>query len=427
MFFPIYKLTPIKMKKYLRIAFLALLTLNLIFGYLHYRHSRSLRGGDANVIRNLGRIVSLMQTIRREYVDPGKLDSGELLDNAMVGMTKGLDEHSAYFRPKAARNINAALSGKMGGVGITTSNMDGRMIVVYVGRESPADNAGILQWDEIVAVDGENIQGMSYEEIIQSIRGEIGTPVKLTVRRGGPEKGENLSFNLVRSSISTPSVWNAQVIEGTSCAYFNIQSFIENTAEILEGDIKRLLEENPDIDSMILDLRGNGGGLMSCAVSICSFFLPEGQLVVTSRMQNAEGFTDTRLFEQSHYANGGFKVPDSIKLSVLMDRHSASASEITAGCLQDLKRAIIVGEQSYGKGSVQNLFDVGGGNMLKLTVARYYTPDKTRVIDGVGIKPDVKCKIRFRNDPEAYRRRLFGKIHPEHDRCVRAALEAMAK
>ena len=386
-----------------------------------------MRGGDDNVLEQLGLLAKMLRIIRQQYVANDKLRSKELISRAMEGMAGGLDEYSGYMRPRAARAINAELSGKIGGVGITMSLIDKHFVVVYVVKDTPAAKAGIQEWDEIISVDGEPVQGKGFEDVVLSIRGEIGTPVTLEIQRGIEENAAKLSFTITRGNISTPSVWNAQLIENTHCAYFNVQGFMENTPALLEADINKMLKEHPDIDSMILDLRGNGGGLLDCAVRICSFFLPEGQLVVTSRMQNAADFEDAALYERSHYAGKGMKVKDSIKLALLVDRNSASASEITAGCLQDLHRAIIVGEKTYGKGSVQTLFNIGGGNVLKLTVAHYHTPNKDRVIDKVGITPDVICEPP-RKDRRAYhRRRLFGKMHPQYDPCVRAALEAMEK
>ena len=415
------------MKKYYRAIFLAILALNLLFGYFQYRQCKNMRGGDDNVIEQLGLLAKMLRIIRQEYVANDKLRSEELIARAMSGMASGLDEHSAFIKPRAAKAINAELSGKMGGIGITTSAIDNHLMVVFVGKDTPADKAGIQAWDEIISVDGESVQNKSYEDAVMSIRGEIGTPVTLEIQRGMDENATKLSFTITRGNISAPSVWNAQLIENTHCAYFTVQGFMENTPALLEEDINKMLKEHPDIDSMILDLRGNGGGLLDCAVRICSFFLPEGQLIVTSRMQNTAGFEDATLYEKSHYAGKGMKVKDNIKLAVLVDRNSASASEITAGCLQDLHRAIIVGEKTYGKGSVQTLFNIGGGNVLKLTVAHYHTPNKDRVIDKVGITPDVICEPPRRNRRAFHRRRLFGKMHPQYDPCVRAALEAMEK
>lgn len=404
-----------------------MLVLNLLLGYFEYRQCRNLRGGDGNVLTQFGMMVRMLRIIRQEYVANDKLRSDAMLSRAMEGLAGGLDEHSAYIRPRTAKSLNAELSGKIGGIGITTSVIDKRIMVVFVGKDSPAGKAGIQAWDEIISVDGESLKGKSYEDAVQAIRGEIGTPVKLEIQRGFGEEAMKLSFTVTRGNISVPSVLNAQLIDDTHCAYFNVQGFMDNTPALLEEDIKRLLKEHPDIDSMILDLRGNGGGLLDCAVRICSFFLPEGQLVVTSRMQNAAGIKDASVYERRHYAGAGMKVKDDIKLAILVDRYSASASEITAGCLQDLHRAVIVGEKTYGKGSVQTLFDIGGGNVLKLTVAHYHTPNKDRVIDKVGITPDVICEMPRRNRLAFHRRRLFGRINPLLDPCLRAALEELEK
>lgn len=374
------------MRKIRLSIFAIILTINLVVGFAVYSNESPKNGGDEDVLAQIEIMMQVLQLIRKNYVDIDKVTTKELLQGALKGMTDKLDPHSVFLPPANLQELVEDSEGEFGGIGITVHNRDNRLYVVEVVDETPAAKAGILAGDVIVSVDGTPLKEADMNDALLRMRGKPGTKVKIGVER--PSTKGSHEFELVRSMIPLPNVIGAQVIKDTSIGYVRVTQFMEPTARKLEKVLRDFSKK--EVTAIILDLRGNPGGLLESAVEVCSFFLPENKLIATIKRHS-----DTRSNRESenfreHFSHGGYKVSKDVKLLILIDGNSASASEITAGCLRDHKRAVLLGEKSYGKGSVQNVIELGDGSAVKLTIARYYTPDPARpTIDGNGVQPDI--------------------------------------
>lgn len=323
-------------------------------------------------VEELRLFAEVFDRIKSAYVEP--VSDKKLLEDAIRGMLSGLDPHSAYLDAKAFENLQVHTSGQFGGLGIEVGLQDGFIRVIAPIDDTPAQRAGILAGDLITKIDNESTQGISLNEAVDKMRGKIGTPVILTLMREGVEKPFELS--LARASISVTSVRH-RLLE-TGYGMIRISQFQNNTAEQLSRSIEAL-KSMGELKGIVLDLRNNPGGVLQAAVQVSDAFLSEGLIVYTDgRLPNSElSFSAT---------------PDTpageLPLVVLINAGSASASEIVAGALQDHRRAIVMGTHSFGKGSVQTILPVSAGRGVKLTTARYYTPNG-RSIQADGIRPDV--------------------------------------
>lgn len=327
--------------------------------------------------------TEVFQRIKTAYVEP--VDDATLLEDALRGMILGLDPHSAYLEPKEFETLQQHTSGEFGGLGIEVGMEDGFVRVITPIDDTPAQRAGVKAGDLITKLDDQPVQGLSLNEAVDLMRGKPGTEVTLTIVRDGEEKP--LEISVVRDVIQVASVKSRTIDE--EYAYIRVSQFQVNSGKEVHKHVERLLEK--DIKGVVLDLRNNPGGVLQAAVDISDIFLNEGLIV----------YTEGRLAEseQKFSATSTTLVPD-LPMVVLINGGSASASEIVAGALQDQERAVIMGQPSFGKGSVQTILPLTQERALKLTTALYYTPDG-RSIQAQGIKPDIlveDAEITLRKD-----------------------------
>ncbi len=318
--------------------------------------------------------TDVLKIVKENYVEEPNIK--KLIYGALSGMVSSLDPFSAFFPPDKYKEFMEETEGEFGGVGIEISMEKGRPIVVAPIEGTPAFKAGLRAGDIILAVDGEDTFGKSLLEIVKKIRGKPGTKVKLTIMRKGLDKP--ITVEITRAVIKIESV---KYTKYRDIGYVKLIQFQHYTSRDLRKAIKDLISQ--DVKGLVIDLRNNPGGLLSEAVKVSDLFLPEGKLIV---------YTKGRRDEEKYYAKEPALVPPGMPVVVLINKGSASASEIVTGALQDHHRAIIVGEKSFGKASVQNIIPLEDGSAIKITVAYYYTPSG-RLIHGKGIKPDVKVAM----------------------------------
>ena len=331
-----------------------------------------------NEIRTFAEIFS---KIKNDYVE--NINDKKLLENAIRGMLRGLDPHSAYLDKEAYKELQEGASGKFGGLGIEVSYEDGFVKVISPIDDTPAQRAGVKAGDLIIKLDGKSVKDISLMEAVKMMRGKPGSEIVLTILREGEEKPFNLP--VVRDVITVKNIKSETIEPGLM--YIRISNFQIHTVDDMRKSLKKLKNENTDnLKGLVLDLRNNPGGLLSAAVGVSDLFLNNGLIVYT------EGrIKDSKL----KFTAKPTEVFKNIPIIVLVNGGSASASEIVAGALQDHKRAIIMGERTFGKGSVQTILPMSDETALKLTTARYYTPSG-RSIQASGIEPDMIVKnIQF--------------------------------
>ena len=335
------------------------------------------RAAASDTYRELDLFGDVFERVRADYVE--KPDDSKLLESAINGMLAGLDPHSSYMDPKSFRDMQVQTRGEFGGLGIEVTMEDGLVKVVAPIDDTPAAKAGVMANDVITHLDDAAVQGLTLNQVVDKIRGPVNTKIKLTIVREGAEKP--IEVTIVRDIIRVKSVrWHP---EGGDVGYIRITQFNEQTTDGLKQAINELNAQlgADKIKGYVVDLRNNPGGLLDQAISVSETFLERGEIVST-RGRNPE---ETQRFNARHGAMIKGK-----PLIVLINGGSASASEIVAGALQDQKRATLIGTRSFGKGSVQTIIPLGGGNgALRLTTARYYTPSG-RSIQATGITPDIE-------------------------------------
>jgi len=343
-------------------------------------HAASLLPGTAvaavsDTYRQLNLFADVFERIRADYVE--KPDDGKLIEAAVNGMLTSLDPHSSYLNPKDFKDMQVQTRGEFGGLGIEVTMEDGLVKVVSPIDDTPAAKAGVLAGDKIVAIDGENVQGLSLNEAVEKMRGAVNTPITLTIRRDGVEKP--LEMKLVRAVIRVQSVRSRA--EG-DVGYIRVSSFNEQTFDALKDSLDKLTTEigEDKLKGFVLDLRNNPGGLLDQSVAVSDAFLDRGEIVSTRGRHTDQS--------QRYSARAG-DLTNGKPLIVLINGGSASASEIVAGALQDHRRATVLGTRSFGKGSVQTIIPLGSNGAIRLTTARYYTPSGTS-IQAKGITPDIE-------------------------------------
>ena len=321
--------------------------------------------------------ASVLDAVKQDYVEP--VQDKALLENAIRGMLGNLDPHSAYLDAEAFQDLQVGTSGEFGGLGIEVGLEEGFIKVITPIDDTPAQRAGIRTGDLIIRLDDTSVKGMSLSDAIQHMRGKPNTPITLTIVREGVQKP--FKVKLMREIIQVRSVKSRLLEPGYG--YLRITQFQAKTAQNLQEALQNLEQENKaPLRGLILDLRNNPGGVLNGAVDVADTFLDDGVVVQT------KGRSDGA--DQTFKATPG----DLLKgapLLVLVNGGSASASEIVAGALQDHRRALVLGERTFGKGSVQTILPLGNGTAVKLTTARYYTPNG-RSIQAQGIEPDIKLK-----------------------------------
>jgi carboxyl-terminal processing protease len=341
-------------------------------------------------IDDLRAFTEVFGRIKNDYVEP--VDDKRLISEAINGMLSGLDPHSAYLDEEAFKELQVGTQGEFGGLGIEVSMEDGFVKVVAPIEDTPAWKAGLKSGDLIIKLDQTNVKGMTLNEAVKLMRGKPNTDITLTyIRKGLPEPK---MVTITRAIIQIQSV-KSELLE-PGYAYFRVTQFQEHTGEKLGEAIERQFKANKGpMKGLILDLRNDPGGLLNSAVSVSAAFLPKDKLVVYTEGRTSDA--RMRLYARPEYYARGVRgdylanLPKDVKklpMVVLVNGGSASASEIVAGALQDHKRAIVMGTQTFGKGSVQTILPLGNGTAIKLTTARYYTPNG-RSIQAKGITPDI--------------------------------------
>ncbi len=351
------------MKYYLIIFFL----LQNVF-YLNFSIS-----AEADIYKKIDIFGEVLEKINEEYVD--EINQSESMDAAINGLLQSLDPYSAYMSPEIFNEMKTETSGEFGGLGIEVSMESGVVKVISPIDDTPASKAGIKAGDYIVKIENTQVQGKTLSEAVDLMRGPVGSSIELTIRRRGEKKA--LTFNITREIIEVQSV-KSDLLEN-NIGYIRLTSFNENSSDQIKNKINNL-EKNQNIKSYILDLRNNPGGLLSQAIRISDFFLDNGEIVSTKSRKASEN--------RKWFAKDG-DLTNGKTLIVLINYGSASASEIVAGALKDHKRAVILGENSYGKGSVQSIIPLKNDGAIRLTVAKYYLPSG-KSISEVGVSPDIE-------------------------------------
>ena len=328
---------------------------------------------ESEIYKKIDLFGEVLEKINKEYVE--EINQSESMDSAINGLLQSLDPYSAYMSPETFEEMQTETSGEFGGLGIEVGMEAGVVKVITPMDGTPADKAGLKAGDYIVKINDTQVQGKSLSEAVDLMRGPVGSSIELTVRRIGEKKA--LTFNITREIIEVQSV-KSDLLEN-NIGYIRLTSFNDNSGEQIENKIREL-NKNKNLNSYILDLRNNPGGLLSQAIKISDFFLDNGEIVSTKSRKASEN--------RKWFAKNG-DITEGKTLVVLINYGSASASEIVAGALKDHKRAIILGERSYGKGSVQSIIPLKNRGAIRLTVAKYYLPSG-KSISEVGVMPDIE-------------------------------------
>ena len=328
---------------------------------------------ENEIYKKIDLFGEVLEKINKEYVD--EINQSESMDSAINGLLQSLDPYSSYMSPEIYNEMQTETSGEFGGLGIEVSMESGVVKVISPIDDTPASKAGIKAGDYIVKINDTQVQGKSLTEAVELMRGPVGSSINLTIRRRGEKKA--LTFNIIREIIQIKSV-KSDLLE-KNIGYIRLASFNENSGKQIEREINKL-EKDKKVKAYILDLRNNPGGLLSQAIRISDFFLEDGEIVSTKSRKTSEN--------RKWFAKKG-DLTNGKTLVVLINYGSASASEIVAGALKDHKRAILIGENSFGKGSVQSIIPLKNEGAIRITVAKYYLPSG-KSISQVGVSPDIE-------------------------------------
>jgi len=346
---------------------------NLLLFSLIISFSKVCAANEDDIYKKIDLFSEVLDKINKEYVDD--VNQSEAMDAAINGVLQSLDPYSAYMSPESFQNMQTETSGEFGGLGIEVGMEHGVVKVISPIDNSPASKVGVKAGDYIVKIDDIQVQGKSLTEAVDLMRGPVGTDIEITVRRRGETKA--ITFIITRDIIKVASVKSKIIDEKTG--YLRLTSFNENSSDQIKDKIKEF-EKNEKVENYILDLRNNPGGLLSQAIKISDFFLDNGEIVSTKSKREYEN--------RKWFAKKG-DILNANTLIVLINYGSASASEIVAGALQDHKRAILVGDSTYGKGSVQSIIPLKNDGAIRLTVSKYYLPSG-KSISSVGVTPDIQ-------------------------------------
>ena len=317
----------------------------------------------------------VLEKIENEYVD--EIDKSDAMDSAINGLLQSLDPYSAYMTPESFEETRTDTRGEFGGLGIEVTMESGVVKVITPIDDTPASKAGIKAGDYIVKINGEQVRGKTLMEAVDLMRGPVGSSIEITVRRKNLSKAK--IFNIVRKVIEVKSVAAKTINE--EVGYLRLRAFNQNSSDQLKKEISKI-EKNKKLVGYILDLRNNPGGLLSQAIEISDFFLNDGEIVSTRGRKKREN--------RKFFAERGDRI-NGKPLIVLINYGSASASEIVAGALQDQKRAVLLGETTFGKGSVQSIIPLKNNGAIRLTVSKYYLPSGKSISD-IGVIPDIKVE-----------------------------------
>jgi carboxyl-terminal processing protease len=370
------------MKRRLIFGFIgAVLAVNLLIGAKVYSSSSDAAPKDS-VYPNMKLFSEVMEKVRRDYVDGTNLTYQDLVYGALKGMINELDPHSEFLDPDKYKDLQSDTEGHFGGLGIVIAIKDGYVTVVAPMEDTPGFKAGILSGDRIVKISGKSTENMTLPDAVKLLRGDPNTDISMTIMR--PSSGQTKDYKLTRAIITVDMVKDINgkkefPLGENKIGYIRLVQFGEKTSDDLEVALNKLKSQG--MQALVLDLRWNPGGLLDQAVEVCEKFLPRGQLIVSTEGRNSGQ-------NSKHRASGRGDELQGKPVVVLVNLGSASASEIVSGCLQDLHRAIILGEKTFGKGSVQSIIPLDDGSALRLTTAKYYTPSH-KVIHEVGITPNI--------------------------------------
>ena len=370
-----------------------LLITNLVVGARIYSQELSTVERDDAYAR-IALFTKALEQVRANYVDADKVTYSNLVYNALRGMVGSLDPHSQFLDEEGYDDLREDTSGQFGGLGIVVGTRDGQLTIIAPMEDTPAFRAGLLAGDRIVEIDGKPCDGVDQGDAVKKLRGEPGSQVTLKIAR--PSRREFKTFTLTREEIKVSSVKDARVIED-GIAYVRITTFSEPTAESLQRALDHL--ETNGMKALILDLRNNPGGLLVSAREVAEKFLPRQSLIVSTEGRDGRDASELKARGRIHSTN--------FPMVVLINGGSASASEIVAGAMQDHKRAVLLGEKSFGKGSVQTVLRMDNGTALRLTTAKYYTP-RHRLIHEKGIEPDVVVPMA----PDVWRKIYTQRMQP---------------
>ena len=354
----------IKFQKILLILFFSILLLN-----------KSFSKNEEDIYQKIDLFSEVLDKINKEYVD--EVNQGKAMDAAINGVLQSLDPYSAYMSPEMFDNMQIETTGEFGGLGIEVGMEAGVVKVISPIDNTPASRAGIKAGDYIVKINETQVQGKSLTEAVELMRGPVGTDIEITVRRVGKKKA--IIFNITREIIEIESV-KSKILDD-KIGYLRLTSFNENSSEQIKNKIKEI-KKDKKIKGYILDLRNNPGGLLSQAIRISDFFLDYGEIVSTKSRKSSEN--------RKWFSKKGDLI-DGKTLIVLINYGSASASEIVAGALKEHKRAILIGENSYGKGSVQSIIPLKNKGAIRLTISKYYLPSGESISE-VGVTPDIEIE-----------------------------------
>ena len=344
-----------------------------IIFFLLVDHHDLKAAGEETIYEKIDLFSEVLDKINKEYVED--INQSDAMDSAINGVLQSLDPYSAYMSPELFDSMQTETSGEFGGLGIEVGMEAGVVKVISPLDNSPATREGVKAGDYIIKIDGEQVQGKSLNEAVDLMRGPVGSDIEITVRRIGEKK--SLTFNITREIIKIASV-KSETMEG-NIGYIRLTAFNENSSDQIKKSIQKFKQEGK-INSYILDLRNNPGGLLSQAIEISDFFLDNGEIVSTK---------SRKVYENRKWFAKEGDITDGTTLVVLINYGSASASEIVAGALKDHKRAILIGENTYGKGSVQSILPLKNKGAIRLTVSKYYLPSG-KSISEVGVVPDIE-------------------------------------
>jgi carboxyl-terminal processing protease len=398
------------MRRFMILPLLACLLLGLLPA-VFAQEERPGKSEEDNGYAQISIFAKALELLRQDYVDENKTSYHDLINAAMKGMLSSLDPHSQFMDPDDFRDMQDDTRSRFNGLGIEVSMKNGLPTVITAMEDTPAAKAGILSGDQILRINGISTERMDLQDAINVLRGPAGAKLSLTLLR--PSTKEIKEYTLQRAEIKIQSIKGARLLDPEltgpyKIGYIRLVQFNEPTADELSKALDELQKQG--MQALVLDLRNNPGGLLNSAVDVCAQFLPPNTKVVS---------TQGRVASQQHdYSTSGAKKErPSFPMVVLINEGSASGAEIVAGALKDLHRAVLVGETTFGKGSVQNVMQLPDGSAVRFTTAKYYTPGK-QVIQGNGVTPNIRVAMTAEQERSLFALRNTGNIKPEDDKGI---------
>jgi carboxyl-terminal processing protease len=398
------------MRRFMILPLLACLLFG-VFPAAFAQEAQPAKSEEDNGYAQISIFAKALELIRQDYVDDNKTSYHDLINAAMKGMLSSLDPHSQFMNPDDFRDMQDDTRSRFNGLGIEVSMKNGLPTVIAAMEDTPAAKAGVLSGDQILRINGISTERMDLQDAINVLRGPAGAKITLTLLR--PSTKEIKEYALQRAEIKIQSVKGARLVDPEltgpfKIGYIRLVQFNEPTADELSKALDELQKQG--MQALILDLRNNPGGLLNSAVDVCAQFLPPNTKVVS---------TQGRVASQQHdYSTSGAKKErGNFPMVVLINEGSASGAEIVAGALKDLHRAVLVGETTFGKGSVQNVMQLPDGSAVRFTTAKYYTPSK-QVIQGNGVTPNIRVAVTAEQERSLFALRNAGNMKPEDEKSI---------